>query len=232
LTDKCSPRSIDNRQGWRQAATISAFLRRSFLSTGTFLRRAVLVSIEKTKQGFAILGDFVNQQPRVTGLLCLLLLVALVASFFTSQERIYLASNVEARCLALNIYHEARGEPFEGKLAVGHVVLNRVTDRSFPDSICEVVKDGQEHKRNKCQFSWWCDGRSDKADDGSAWRESLEIAGRIMSGRSEDPTDGALWYHAETVEPAWRRDFISVGQIGRHIFYQRSQNANAAGKDS
>lgn len=180
-----------------------------------------------TRRAFGLLGDSVNRRPAVTGLLCLLLLLLLIGGLFTSQNRPYFASNSETRCLALNIYHEARGEPLEGKIAVGHVVINRVSDDAFPDSICAVVKDGHEHKRHNCQFSWWCDGRSDDAEDDDAWLESLEIAGRIMSGRSEDPTAGALWYHADTVSPHWGREFTSVGQIGRHIFYQRPR----AGRD-
>lgn len=198
---------------------------------GRLLRLGCLRLVVAVRRYGALSGDYVNRRPGVTGLCCLLLLATLIASLFGSQDRIYEVSNVETRCLALNIYHEARGEPFEGKLAVGHVVLNRVADRSFPNSICEVVMDGQEHLRNKCQFSWWCDGRSDKAEDGSAWNESLEIAGRILSGRSEDPTEGALWYHAETVKPAWQRDFTLVGQIGRHIFYQRPAAAGTRGED-
>jgi spore germination cell wall hydrolase CwlJ-like protein len=66
------------------------------------------------------------------------------------------------RCLALNIYHEARGEPVSGQCAVGHVVMNRVSDNHYPDSICGVVKQGGAVKRYRCQISWWCDGRSDR----------------------------------------------------------------------
>ena len=124
-------------------------------------------------------------------------------------------------CLALNIYFEARNEILEGKRAVGHVVMNRVRDPVFPASVCQVIRDGGERTRNRCQFSWWCDGRSDKPLDNLAWRESREIAWDILRGANRDPTGGALWYHADYVSPAWRAEFGSGDRIGRHIFYTR-----------
>ena len=125
----------------------------------------------------------------------------------------------EIACLALNIYHEARGEPDEGKLAVSHVVMNRVASERFPGTICEVVRQGGELRRNRCQFSWWCDGRSDVPDDEQEWLRSTQVALAVYWGRSQDPTEGALWYHADYVKPAWRKDFIRGPKIGRHIFY-------------
>ncbi len=125
-------------------------------------------------------------------------------------------------CLALNIYFEARNESLEGKRAVGHVVMNRVRDAAFPASVCQVVRAGGEKVPGRCQFSWWCDGRSDTPVDNLAWRESREIAWDILRGVSRDPTRGALWYHADYVSPAWRADLPSGLQIGRHIFYKRT----------
>ena len=125
-------------------------------------------------------------------------------------------------CLALNIYFEARNEDLEGKRAVGHVVMNRVRDRAFPASVCQVVRDGGEAARGGCQFSWWCDGRSDKPLENLAWRESREIAWDVLRGASRDPTRGALWYHADYVSPAWSAALARSRQIGTHIFYQRA----------
>lgn len=125
----------------------------------------------------------------------------------------------ELRCLALNIYFEARSEPEAGKYAVGHVVMNRVAHRRFPRSICRVIRQGGYKRRHRCQFSWWCDGQSDKPRDVSAWDESRRIAAVIYTGTSEDPTDGALWYHADYVKPDWRSDFQRGPKIGRHVFY-------------
>ena len=125
----------------------------------------------------------------------------------------------ELACLALNIYHEARGEPSEGKLAVGHVVMNRVADRRFPDSVCAVVKQGGWLRLFGCQFSWWCDGRSDDPSEMPAWQDSMQHARKVLWGATADPTDGALWYHADYVAPAWRKTKVTGPKIGKHIFY-------------
>jgi len=126
----------------------------------------------------------------------------------------------ELACLALTIYHEARGEPNEGKVAVSHVVMNRVASGRFPDTICDVVRQGGEMTRHRCQFSWWCDGRSDAPRSQADWELSNEIALKVYWGRSVDPTEGALWYHADYVSPKWRHDFETGPKIGRHIFYR------------
>lgn len=122
-------------------------------------------------------------------------------------------------CLALNIYFEARSEPLDGMLAVGHVVMNRVADRKFPNSICGVVRQGGDVVRHRCQFSWWCDGRSDQPRNAAAWDAARLVAWYIFNGYTEDPTDGALWYHADYVAPDWRDAYLRGPQIGRHIFY-------------
>jgi hypothetical protein len=129
-----------------------------------------------------------------------------------------LGSDLE--CLALNIYHEARGEPEEGQVAVAQVVMNRVAHNRFPDHVCAVIKQGGEIPKNFCQFSWWCDGRTDKPETGPAWQDSRRVAKEILSGRHGDPTDGALWYHAKHVAPLWRSDFEEGPTIGEHIFYR------------
>lgn len=120
-------------------------------------------------------------------------------------------------CLALNIYHEARGEPREGQLAVAMVVMNRVKDPRFPSNVCGVIKEGGE--KRGCQFSWWCDGLSDKPKDSAAWLESRRLADAVLSGDLSDPTGGALWYHADYVRPRWRMAITEGPKIGRHIFY-------------
>ncbi len=124
-------------------------------------------------------------------------------------------------CLALNIYFEARSEPLIGKHAVGHVVINRVEDSQFPPSVCQVVRQGGEVARHRCQFSWWCDGRSDKPVDWAAWRDSRKVAWEVLSGAAKDPTRGALWYHAIDAQPEWQAELVKDRQIGGHIFYHR-----------
>ena len=122
-------------------------------------------------------------------------------------------------CLALNIYHEARGEPTMGKFAVGHVVMNRVASSKYPNDVCAVVRQGGSQRRYRCQFSWWCDGRSDQINDEGAWTTSRRIAFLVLAGLTEDPTRGAKWYHADYVSPSWRKMFTPSALIGRHIFY-------------
>ena len=124
-------------------------------------------------------------------------------------------------CLALNIYFEARGEPTLGKYAVGHVVMNRVYDESFPNNACRVVQQGGEHNRHRCQFSWWCDGRSDSPREQGPWEESILIAEEVYWGSVTDPTYGALWYHAKHIKPTWHGHLRPTSIIGRHIFYHR-----------
>lgn len=125
----------------------------------------------------------------------------------------------DLHCLAQNIYFEARGEPLEGKLAVAHVVLNRMADDRFPGQACSVVRQGGEKRRHRCQFSWWCDGRSDRPGDAVAWEESKVIAVLIKAGLIPDPTGGALWYHARYVRPDWADRLMPNARIGQHIFY-------------
>lgn len=131
----------------------------------------------------------------------------------------------ELRCLALTIYFEARSESETGQRAVGHVVMNRVADRRYPDSVCEVVHQGGERTRHRCQFSWWCDGQSDEPVNRKAWDKSLRIARKIYFGDLKDTTDGALWYHAVYVKPYWSNILIQGEKIGQHIFYLENQHA-------
>ena len=134
----------------------------------------------------------------------------------------------ELQCLALTIYFEARGEPDEGKLAVGHVVMNRAQHPRFPGKICQVVQQGGEKLRYRCQFTWWCDGRSDTPRDWRAWERSKALARRVFWDYSRDPTGGALWYHSDAVAPSWRAALNPGPKIGRHIFYRSSDDTRTA----
>ena len=147
----------------------------------------------------------------------------------------------ELYCLAMNIYFEARAEPRAGQYAAADVVLNRVQDNSYPNTICEVVKEGpireswktrknsdlsdNERKyypiKNRCQFSWYCDGRADKVYDSDAWRIAQEIAFRIVNERRmRGLTEGSTHYHADYVSPKWAKQIDLVGRVGTHIFYR------------
>ncbi|MGB5451284.1 MAG: cell wall hydrolase [Sedimenticolaceae bacterium] len=134
----------------------------------------------------------------------------------------------EVFCLALNIYFEARSEAEQGQLAVGHVVMNRVADRHFPSTVCNVVKQGGEDRRYRCQFSWWCDGQPDRPLNQKAWLNSLQLAIEVYFGHSEDPTDGALWYHADYVNPGWSDALILGNKIGQHVFYLKKKQPKYA----
>ena len=132
----------------------------------------------------------------------------------------------EVKCLALNIYHEARNQPFMGKLAVGFVTLNRVKSNSFPSTICKVVKQGFYYNnnpiKNKCHFSWWCDGKSDKPKEYDAWEYTRALAFQLYysSFFTLDITNGATHYHADYVNPYWAKDKKKLMQIKNHIFYK------------
>ena len=130
----------------------------------------------------------------------------------------------ELECLALTIYFEARGEPVEGKLAVGYVVMNRTLHPQFPQDVCNVVRQGGL-KRYRCQFTWWCDGRSDRPRETSAWEQSKVVARQVFWETAADPTGGALWYHADHVSPAWQNKLSPGPKIGRHIFYRLGDDA-------
>ena len=153
----------------------------------------------------------------------------------------------DAACLTENMYHEARSDGYAGMYATTMVVMNRVNDWRYPDTICEVVKEGPikeswttaQHKqlleedrvfypvRNKCQFSWYCDGRADTMHDEASLYVAKEIAHLVLSNYYEtdvivDITEGATHYHATSVMPYWvgSRDMAKVTQIGSHIFYR------------
>ncbi len=125
----------------------------------------------------------------------------------------------ELRCLALNIYFEARSEQRIGQIAVAMVTLNRTTHRKFPDTICGVVRQGGDRRRNGCQFSWYCDGKRDEPTNQKAWRRSQELARRVVFSQVDDPTGGALWYHADYVKPRWTQRMRRTVRIGRHYYY-------------
>ncbi|MCA9505685.1 MAG: cell wall hydrolase [Spirochaetaceae bacterium] len=124
----------------------------------------------------------------------------------------------QAHCLALSMYWEAKGEGREGMRAVGHVVLNRVAHAGFPDTPCQVTQEGGE--RPPCQFSWYCDGRSDRPREPGPYRESERLAFELLSGRLEDTTEGALFYHATRIRVPWRVPRQRTVTIGRHVFYK------------
>ena len=146
----------------------------------------------------------------------------------------------EMICLAENIYFEARNEPIEGMYGVAFVTMNRVHSGLFPDTICDVVKQKTKvksigNKRVVCQFSWYCESKPKHIsqnrlltkDTNQVYNEILQLSIFFYANyeRMKDPTMGALFYHADYVNPRWRNVTKTV-QIGRHIFYQSKGQSN------
>ena len=127
-------------------------------------------------------------------------------------------------CLALNVYHEARDEPLVGQYAVAHVVLNRVQSERYPDDVCSVVKQGYVKGRRDCQFSWYCDGKSDVPREERAWLKAQVVAAQVLYGEMPDISDGSTHYHANYVHPPWAKRLDKMGQIGSHIFYRMKKH--------
>ena len=145
-----------------------------------------------------------------------------------------------ANCLALNMYHESRNQGTAGVLGVTAVVYNRVNDKRFPNTICGVIKQGPIREswktkktpdpddavyypiKNRCQFSWYCDGKSDTPHNKKRYNELLELAYIIMYDEILfiDITDGALFYHADYITPGWAKTKQRTTEIGDHIFYR------------
>lgn len=124
------------------------------------------------------------------------------------------------RCLAQAIYFEARGEPFEGQMAVAQVVLNRVRDIRYPSDVCAVVFQNAE-RRHRCQFSFACDGKSDRPRDRRAWASAAKLAVLATGGGLRDVTGAATHYHANYVSPDWAKLLRPTRRIGRHLFYRQ-----------
>jgi len=132
----------------------------------------------------------------------------------------------QVECMALNIYYESRGSNLADKAAVADVVLNRVNDTRYPDTVCGVVKQGLQDAngnmlRNKCQFSWYCDGKHDRPQDEDRWVEAQSIAWNMVEeNKYRGITEGSTHYHATYVNPRWAKTLQLVGRIGAHIFYR------------
>ena len=155
----------------------------------------------------------------------------------------YMYSNLvveeEVHCLALNAYHEARGETFDEKLATSQVVMNRVLSTRYPNTVCGVITQGpireswktkknkaldQQDRvyypiRNRCQFSWYCDGRSDNVSNLDGWEDSVIAAHIVYTGYGEDIVHGATHYYAhEKVTPTWAGSMAVTTKLDGHTY--------------
>jgi spore germination cell wall hydrolase CwlJ-like protein len=128
----------------------------------------------------------------------------------------------ELRCLAENIYFEARGEPLAGQYAVAEVTLNRTQAQHFPHTVCEVVHETRwdpGRRRYVADFSWTESGTL-SPEDGPAWKQAMTIATAVYDDTNEPLVPGALFYHATSVRPGWASTRTAVARIGNHIFYR------------
>ena len=153
----------------------------------------------------------------------------------------YSAVDVEGEfyCLAVNAYHEARGESFDEKIATSQVVINRAFSVRYPDTICEVITQGpireswktkkdptlEAHERkyypvrNRCQFSWYCDGRSDSINNLDGWEDSVIAAYIVYMGFGEDRVDGATHYYAhKKANPSWAKNMVVTAKMDGHTY--------------
>ena len=139
----------------------------------------------------------------------------------------------ESYCLAQNVYFEARNQPLAGQMAVISVTVNRMNDKRFPNTICGVVFEGPHRPswkdntvmipiRHRCQFSWYCDGKSDRIYDLETFDRIWQLTTGVVDGSYTiaDITEGATHYHADYVEPAWAKTKTKTIEIEDHIFYR------------
>jgi spore germination cell wall hydrolase CwlJ-like protein len=135
-----------------------------------------------------------------------------------------LYSDEDVDWLAKAIYFEARGESLAGQLAVGLVIANRINDHRYPGNVRGVVTQSKRDHNgnvvlNRCQFSWYCDGKPDVPKQDEYWERSKKAAQAILDGSVYDFTDGATHFHNNKVKPNW--GFPQVAKIDDHVFYKR-----------
>ncbi|MEB0045540.1 MULTISPECIES: cell wall hydrolase [unclassified Pseudomonas] len=121
-------------------------------------------------------------------------------------------------CLARSIYWEAKGKDTADMEGVANVVMNRLGHEGFPDTVCGIVKQGSE--KHACQFSWWCDGRSDDVQEAEPYATAKEVARKALNKQLPDRTHGAMYFHDRNVNPAWAKAYIKTVEIGRFLFYK------------
>ena len=151
----------------------------------------------------------------------------------------------EVECMSLNIYREANNQSIAGQIAVARVVMNRVMDRRYPADTCSVIYEGPIREswktrkdpdladdkriyypiRDRCQFSWYCDGKKDEVINklnNRAWNTAEDIAYQILAfDKWRGIVEGATHYHADYVSPKWMHTFKRITKIDTHIFYKR-----------
>lgn len=162
----------------------------------------------------------------------LLISIALVSVMAFSVSGFFFVQQVQdtrdLKCLAMNVYHEARSEPKTGQYAVATVTMNRVRSKRYPGDVCEVVYQkswSKKHQRYISAFSWTTDGKENIPYESSAWKNAFQVAEEVYNNNSQENKSwnkvaGALFYHADYVKPRWAAKKVRITKIGRHIFYR------------
>ncbi len=148
----------------------------------------------------------------------LILLALALFTLLNSNPAVARSVEKEHQCLALALYWEARGETRAGMVAVGWTILNRAASPDFPNTPCGVIYQGGETP--PCQFSWWCDGKSDRPRNRDSWIQARLVAAELLTDPPPDPTGRALFYHSNTIGVPWKRKRTRTARIGNHIFYR------------
>ena len=124
-----------------------------------------------------------------------------------------------AECLTAAVYYEARSQSEDGQRAVAQVVLNRVRDRAFPNSVCGVVYQGAE-RRTGCQFSFTCDGSMNRSREPGAWDRARAVASAALGGSVYAPVGAATSFHTTSILPWWASSLARITTVGAHVFYR------------
>jgi spore germination cell wall hydrolase CwlJ-like protein len=162
----------------------------------------------KDKTGYILLSAFI--------------IVVISIPVFTYQLVEYKNIQHDIKCLALNIFHEARSESKAGQRAVASVTLNRVASKRYPNTICEVVYEkrwDRIRKRYVGAFSWTEFDQPPKLKS-KAWYRAWQIAEVAYKEKDKKFLNGAVFYHAKYIKPSWARKKKPVAKIGSHIFYK------------
>jgi spore germination cell wall hydrolase CwlJ-like protein len=135
-------------------------------------------------------------------------------------EQDYDMAGADWRCLAEALYFEARGESVKGQFAVAEVIMNRVDNTDFPDTVCGVIHQGTGRKY-QCQFTYTCDGHKEIITEHRAFDQVSKVAHLMVEGAPRPLTKGATHYHTRAVSPRWSRVYPRTTTIGVHHFYRR-----------
>ena len=158
-----------------------------------------------------------------------------VATFSPRHFKLAERSEAEHLCLSQAIFYEARSESIAGQLAVAEVIMNRVGDHRYPNTVCNVVFQGSERSTG-CQFTFTCDGALRRQPSGKMWKRAQDVAANVLMELNRPLTGSATHYHTNYVNPIWNQNLVETKVIGTHIFYRfprgrewndlRAQNAD------